>query len=510
MMGVGVGKSLLCLVLLCLLCSCVSSAGDEFLRVGLKKKKLNLNAIRATSAAGINGGLSEALRRKYGLQGSVKDDGSVDYVDLKNYLDAQYYGEIGIGTPAQNFTVIFDTGSSNLWVPSSRCYLSFACYFHHRYKSSKSSTYKSNGKSCSIRYGSGSISGYLSQDDVTVGDLVVKDQVFVEATSEPSLTFLFAKFDGILGLGFQEIAVDDVVPVWYNMMDQDLVKKKVFSFWLNRDPEAETGGELVFGGVDKSHFKGKHTYASVTKKGYWQINMGDVLVNNQTTGFCSGGCAAIVDSGTSLLAGPTGIITEINQAIGASGIISQECKTVVSEYGELILELLLAQTSPHRICSQLGLCSYDGRKGIGMGIESVLNKDKETTGASSDSLCSVCEMAVVWVENQLCRNETKQQILSYLNQLCERLPSPNGESVVDCDQLSSMPNVTFTIGDKPLTLTPDQYVLKLGEGELSECISGFMAFDMSTPMWILGDIFMGAYHTVFDYENLRVGFAQAV
>eukprot|EP00252_Welwitschia_mirabilis_P005907 TRINITY_DN164_c0_g1_i2.p1 TRINITY_DN164_c0_g1~~TRINITY_DN164_c0_g1_i2.p1 ORF type:complete len:129 (-),score=16.22 TRINITY_DN164_c0_g1_i2:82-468(-) len=127
------------------------------------------------------------------------------------------------------------------------------------------------------------------------------------------------------------------------MMDQDLVKKKVFSFWLNRDPEAETGGELVFGGVDKSHFKGKHTYASVTKKGYWQINMGDVLVNNQTTGFCSGGCAAIVDSGTSLLAGPTGIITEINQAIGASGIISQECKTVVSEYGELILELLLAQ-----------------------------------------------------------------------------------------------------------------------------------------------------------------------
>lgn len=72
-------------------------------------------------------------------------------------------------------------------------------------------------------------------------------------------------------MGFQEISVGNAVPVWYNMVDQGLVREKVFSFWLNRDTVAEVGGEIVFGGVDPAHFKGKHTYVPVTRKGYWQV-----------------------------------------------------------------------------------------------------------------------------------------------------------------------------------------------------------------------------------------------
>lgn len=57
----------------------------------------------------------------------------------------------------------------------------------------------------------------------------------------------------------------------YNMVKQGLVKDPVFSFWLNRNPKEEEGGEIVFGGVDPAHFKGEHTYVPVTRKGYWQV-----------------------------------------------------------------------------------------------------------------------------------------------------------------------------------------------------------------------------------------------
>ncbi|XP_042011191.1 cyprosin-like [Salvia splendens] len=489
--------------------SAFAARDDGLLRIGLTKRKLNQIDRVSDGIKSKQGGL---VNDRYKIRG-VRGDSGADIIGLKNYLDAQYFGEIGIGTPSQKFTVIFDTGSSNLWVPSSKCYFSVACLFHSKYKSSHSSTYKKNGKSAAIQYGTGSISGFFSQDNVQIGDLTVKDQEFIEATKEPGITFLAAKFDGILGLGFQEISVGNAVPVWYNMVNQGLVKDPVFSFWFNRGGNEEDGGELVFGGVDPNHFKGEHTYVPVTQKGYWQFDMGDVLIGGESTGFCAGGCSAIADSGTSLLTGPTTVITLINHEIGASGVVSQECKSVVSVYGKNILEMLLSEDEPKKICSQVGLCSFDGTRDVSMLIESVVDKesDSESHGLG-DEMCSVCEMAVVWMQNQLKRNQTQEMILDYINQLCDRLPSPMGESSVDCNALSSMPNVSFTIGGKKFALTPEQYILKVGEGDVAQCISGFTALDVAPPrgpLWILGDVFMAQYHTVFDYGNMKVGFAES-
>ncbi|KAL5684310.1 hypothetical protein ACJX0J_010695, partial [Zea mays] len=107
-------------------------SGAGLVRVTLKKQPV--------------GGPEERQRlllRGANTLGSGGDDESV-VIALKNYMNAQYFGEIGVGSLQQKFTVIFDTDSSNLWVPSSKCYFSIACYFHSRYKSGQSSTYKKN------------------------------------------------------------------------------------------------------------------------------------------------------------------------------------------------------------------------------------------------------------------------------------------------------------------------------------------------------------------------------
>lgn len=489
-----------------------AAADDGFIRIGLKKVKIDRNN---RVASGLDTKARDSVRvsgRKYNLLGRHGDSGDTDIVALKNYMDAQYFGEIGVGTPPQKFTVIFDTGSSNLWVPSSKCYLSVACFLHSKYASSQSSTYKSNGKHAEIHYGTGEIAGFFSQDDIKVGDLVVKNQEFIEATSEPGVTFLVAKFDGILGLGFQEISVGDSVPVWYNMVNQGLVKDPVFSFWLNRKVKEEEGGEIVFGGADPKHYKGEHTYVPVSKKGYWQFEMGDVLIGGKPTGYCGSGCSAIADSGTSLLAGPTSVITMINHAIGADGVVSKECKAVVENYGQRIIDLLVTEARPKKICSQVGLCTFDGNRGVSMGIESVVDEKDGISVGLHDAMCSACEMAVVWMQNQLKQKVVKEKVFEYVNQLCEKIPSPMGESTIDCNSISNMPNVTLKIADKDFVLTPEQYILKTGEGIATICVSGFIALDVPPPrgpLWILGDVFMGVYHTVFDYGNLQLGFAEA-
>ena len=67
-----------------------------------------------------------------------------------------------------------------------------------------------------------------------VAGVSVKNQVFGEATKQPGTTFIDDIFDGILGMAWPAIAVDNVTPVFQNMVAQKLVPNPVFGFYLDR------------------------------------------------------------------------------------------------------------------------------------------------------------------------------------------------------------------------------------------------------------------------------------
>ncbi|KAL0467920.1 aspartic proteinase [Neurospora intermedia] len=232
-------------------------------------------------------------------------------VPITNFMNAQYFSEITIGTPPQTFKVVLDTGSSNLWVPSSQCG-SIACYLHNKYESSESSTYKKNGTSFKIEYGSGSLSGFVSQDRMTIGDITINDQLFSEATSEPGLAFAFGRFDGILGLGYDRIAVNGITPPFYKMVEQKLVDEPVFSFYL-ADQDGES--EVVFGGVNKDRYTGKITTIPLRRKAYWEVDFDAIGYGKDFAEL--EGHGVILDTGTSLIALPSQLAEMLNAQIGA-------------------------------------------------------------------------------------------------------------------------------------------------------------------------------------------------
>jgi len=341
------------------------------------------------------------IARENGLLGSTDAPSDVPINDFEN---AQYYGPISIGTPPQKFNVVFDTGSSNLWVPSKSCsLLNIACKLHSKYDSSSSSTYTANGTAFAIRYGSGSLTGITSQDSVTVGPVTVPNVLFAEAVKEPGIAFVAAHFDGIMGFGFPEISVNGMPPFFQAALASGAIKEPKFAFYLEKT--GSTGGELALGGVDSSKYTGDFTYTPITIKGYWQFAVSAVQVGGEAF---AGETKAIADTGTSLLAIPKASLT-----------------TLLTKFPSGIVKPLAA-----------------------------------------------------------------------------------GEYTVDCSKTSQMPTLSFTIGGKAFTLEGAEYVLNVS----GECLLGITGIDVPAPrgpLWILGDVFLRKYYTVFDYGNSQIGFATA-
>jgi hypothetical protein len=243
--------------------------------------------------------------------------GDAGSIVINDYQNSQYYGEIELGTPGQKFEVIFDTGSADLWVAGSSC--DGSCGRHAKYNSAKSSTYTANGTIFNIQYGSGPVSGYDSKDDLNFGGYVVKQQMFAEVTDASGLgiAYKLGKFDGILGLAWPTISVIGAKTSFENLVDQKLVDTNSFSFYLGNC--RRDAGELYLGGYDQKKFTGELSFVPLKSTTYWEITMDNMKVNgvSQTN---DEAVKAIVDSGTSLLTGPSDAVKKIAQTLGAKSI----------------------------------------------------------------------------------------------------------------------------------------------------------------------------------------------
>jgi hypothetical protein len=218
---------------------------------------------------------------------------------------------IEIGMPAQKFKVIFDTGSSNLWVQSKVCQTP-GCLQHKGFDHSKSMTFRKHfvrGKIpvFSIRYGTGKITGEFVKDVVNVAGITVVDQIFGLTYKEEGFAFMNVPFEGILGLSFPTISKSNSVPFFDNVISHNLLKHNIFSIFLSED----SGSNILFGKINKQNMLSNFTYVEVVSKTYWELEIQDIKIGNYTTNYCnylrqeSGRCGVAIDSGTSLYAGPT-------------------------------------------------------------------------------------------------------------------------------------------------------------------------------------------------------------
>lgn len=261
------------------------------------------------------------------------------------YFKSAYYGDFAIGTPAKNYTLVFDTGSGNVIVPSTYCH-SETCRAHTRYSPKRSLTGREidgRGRTLpedrprneiEITFGTGKVNAVLVEDIMCTGNVVKSweaaggdtndldsmsaDELLnagcqrtrmlaaTEMTEQPFRTFVF---DGILGLGLKELAVTDDFN-FMHVLSQSLAAKgssmpHTFAMYLEESKEGSS--EIAFGGWSAERMHGDLIWNDVLEPqhGHWLLQIKKMRVDDKEVPFCAdGACKGVADSGTSLLAVP--------------------------------------------------------------------------------------------------------------------------------------------------------------------------------------------------------------
>jgi len=236
---------------------------------------------------------------------------------LQRIHKTAYWGSMSLGTPPQPFKVIFDTGSGNLIVPSQDCTVP-GCAPHHKYARNTSNTAmaitneKGEGNA-EISFGTGQIAGDFFRDKLCIGDSLCIDASFIAADRESTEPFQEIPFDGIMGLGFKDLSMGD----GFNIIDELSKKGSLpggqISFYLTDGGDSE----VTFGGYKPEYLASDIIWAPVKKESYWQVSIDDITFDNTPKNLCEGGCEVAVDTGTSMLAGPSDLVDKLSNMVNA-------------------------------------------------------------------------------------------------------------------------------------------------------------------------------------------------
>lgn len=141
-----------------------------------------------------------------------------------------------------------------------------------------------------------------------LGGIILEAQDFFVG-SKPDHHFTMVKFDGILGLGLPSLKIAGTNTVLENLEKKNLISQRIFSIWLTSRKgagnEVQNAGQIIFGGLDKRHFRDEHVYVPVlSRKGFWNISMSQISVNGKDMKVCVPQCFAFVDAGNTDIYGP--------------------------------------------------------------------------------------------------------------------------------------------------------------------------------------------------------------
>ena len=244
-----------------------------------------------------------------------KDGSKEASVQLHDFWDAQYYGEIRMGTPPQKFNVIFDTGSANLWVPSAndRNGKRISHANHNVYSGKDSSSYAKDGRDFNITYGSGD--EWLRVEGYAAGGPFDRKNVPLSRPSTRSISISTRP----CSMASWNASPPSPCSVCSGSSSGDegaepqAEEGDVLLLALARRYCEEFGGLLMIGGYDKNYFTGDLLWVPIKPPGYWQFTLDEVQIGPYQMKLKTG--TAIADTGTSLIIGPTKEVSMLIQSL---------------------------------------------------------------------------------------------------------------------------------------------------------------------------------------------------